>query len=90
MPDGDRFFRRLAGTGIGWKKAYALAWHESAYLSRAAKCLAGAYYRIASSTNDLSELVFYRGFQEIELREISFSSINGIASSGKVSQQDAM
>ena len=64
MPDGDRFMRRLIGTGKGWGKAYSLACNESMYLpSQIIKACADNFRRFPDGAIEGAVTVLANAFE---------------------------
>lgn len=80
MPDGDRFMRRLIGTGKGWGKAYALACNESPYLTeKVIKACADNFRRFSDGAIEGAVNVLTTAFERQ-----SWSDKENLISSAKV------
>ena len=67
MPDGDRFYRRLSGTGRGWGTAYRLACINSSFTllgDKALKAIADNFNRISPDSISKAIKILLYSFSE--------------------------
>ena len=67
MPDGDRFYRRLSGTGRGWGTAYRLACNNGSFTllgDKALKAIADNFNRISPDSISKAIEILLNSFSE--------------------------
>lgn len=67
MSDGDRFYRKLVGTGRGWGTAYRLACNNSNTIfvkDRALKAIADNLRRISADSMERAINILHKSFDE--------------------------
>lgn len=77
MPDGDRFYRRLVGTGRGWGTVYRIACNNGDFTllrDKALKGISDNLRRIDADSVERVITILHKSFNEERFQKLSLSS----------------